>query len=98
MAQQQQQQQERAQYKVYSPDWFQALHARDPGFSYDLKVRLMISRTPEICTVCNSHSHRDYAIMADNTVSPVRLCKSCKCIYKEAFGEDAVVPFMAGHS
>ena len=86
------------QHKVYSPNWFQALHARDPGFSYDLKVRLMISRTPEICTVCNGHSHRDYAIMAENCLSPVRLCNPCRAIYRDAFGEHAVVPFLSGHA
>lgn len=88
--------QRQEQHKVYSPDWFQALHARDPAFSYDLKVRLMISRTPEICTVCNGHSHRDYAIMAENCLSPVRLCRSCRAIYRKAFGEQAIVPFLCG--
>lgn len=55
----------------------------------------MISRTPEICTVCNGHSHRDYA-MAENCLSPVRLCNPCRAIYRNAFGENAIIPFLGG--
>ncbi len=82
--------------KVYSPDWFQALHNSDPAFSYDLKVRLMISRTPNICTVCNAPSSRDYAINVEQCLSPVRLCHLCHAIYSNAFGNEAVLPFFSG--
>ena len=82
--------------RVYSREWFRELDKCDPCFSRTVQQRLMMRRTPTICTICSDASSRDYAILAEKCFFPIRLCDACHQMYCGAYGGETIMPYVGG--